>query len=67
MTDNEKIAALAAAVAGLLHEVGDTEVRLGEDGYILGCRDGVVTIDGEPVATDVSRPRIRYFGMEEER
>lgn len=67
MTDAEKVTVLAAAVAGLLHEVGDDAVRLGADGYIVGCHDGVVVVDGEAVASDVQRPTIVYFGEEEPR
>ena len=51
MTKRETIDALAAAVAGLLAERGDSCVRLGDDGYIVGVEDGEVHIDGEPVAS----------------
>jgi len=67
MTDKEKIAILAAAVAGLLHEVGDSDVRLGDDGYLLGFHDESIVVDGEPVATGVTKAKIVYFGAEEER
>lgn len=67
MTTNEKIDALAAAVAGLLHEVGTDAVRLGRDGYIIGYHDGAIDIDGEPIVPGVTPAEIQYLGEEEPR
>lgn len=67
MTDKEKIEVLAAAVAGLLHEVGEDVVRMGVDGDVVGYVDGAIVVDGEFVAAGVKQPKITYFGAEEAR
>ena len=67
MTKDEKIEALAMAVAGLLHEVGTDAVFLGRDGYIIGFHDGAIDIDGEPIVPRVTPAEIHYLGEEEDR
>jgi hypothetical protein len=52
--------ALAAAVAGLMAEIGADDIRLGQDGYIVSHRDGCLAIDGEPVADRVTAPSVLY-------
>ena len=67
MTTNEKIDALVAAVAGLLHQVGTDAVRLGAGGYIIGFHNGAIDIDGEPIVPEVTPAEIHYLGEEEPR
>ena len=67
MTKDEKIEALAMAVAGLLHEVGTDAVLLGRDGSIIGYEDGAIHIAGEPIVPRVTQAEIHYLGEEEDR
>lgn len=67
MTRDEKIEALAAAVAGLLREVGPDAVILSRDGYIIGYHDGSICIDGAPIVETVTPAEIHYLREEEDR
>lgn len=61
LRSEETAAALAAAVAGLLAEIGEDAVRLGIDGQIVGIHGGDLCVDGEVIASGVTPARIVRF------